>query len=128
MGIVDGTMGILSRKMALTTSGQAALAVKPDDPNIPDISPQMQQIIAEENQGIGDVTVTSTREGKGPPPKPFAPVLGKKNYTETIGRTRRNRVIDETNMLINETHNFGIIPTSMLQPNAQIMNNQVINT
>ena len=39
LGIVDGTMGILSRKMALTTSGQAALAVKPDDPSIPNVSP-----------------------------------------------------------------------------------------
>ena len=126
LGIVDGTMGILSRKMALTTSDQAAMAIKPDDPTIPNISPQMQQIIAEDNRGIGDVMVLQT-EGKGPLPKPFAPVLGKKNYTESIGRTRRNRVIDETNRLIAETHNFGMVPYSMLQPGGQIMNNQVIH-
>ena len=113
--------------MALTTSGQAAIAVKPDDPVIPNISPQMQQIIADESRGIGDVTIASTAEGRSPAPTPFAPVLGKKNYTETIGRNRRNRVISETNLLIAETHNFGMIPTSMLQPNAQIMNNQMIH-
>lgn len=114
--------------MALTTSGQAALAVKPDDPAIPSISPQMQQIIAEENRGIGDVTIASTAgDGASSAPKPYAPVLGKKNYTETIGRTRRNRVIYETNQLIQETHNFGMVPSSMLQPNSQIMNNHMIN-
>lgn len=36
-------------------------------------------------------------------PAPFAPVLGRKNYTETLGRTRRIENIDDMTQLIHET-------------------------
>ena len=42
LGIVDGTMGILSRKMALTTADQAAVAIQPGlSPDLQGLSPEM---------------------------------------------------------------------------------------
>ena len=56
----------------------------------------MHQIITEDN-----FTNVSVKKNIGDPSSPkhvpiaMAPVLGKKNYTDTIGRTRRTQIIDE---------------------------------
>ena len=59
--------------------------------------------------GLSDVRVTATLQNKpsmidpSTQPIPYGPVLGRKNYTETLGRGRRTEVIDETSSLIHET-------------------------
>lgn len=91
LGIVDGTMGILSRKMALTTADQAAIAIQPGVPlDLQSMSPEMHQIITEDN--FTNVSVKKSVAEPASPrevPAAMAPVLGKKNYTDTIGRMRR---------------------------------------
>ena len=94
-------MGILSRKMALTTADQAAVAIQPGVPNdLQSVSPEMHQIISEDN--FTNVSVKkSIAEPTSPKPLPEAraPVLGKKNYTDTIGRNRRTQIIDENTII-----------------------------
>ena len=90
-------MGILSRKMALTGPDQAAVSLQPI-PGAEPLSPQMSKIISEDN--FTDVRVTSNptipTDGVKPnAPPPMAPVLGKKNYTQTIGRNRRAKAIEQ---------------------------------
>ena len=108
LGIVDGTMGILSRKMALTTADQAAMAISPGMPNdLQAISPEMHQIISEDN--FTNVSVKkSIAEPTSPKelPSAMAPVLGKKNYTETVGRNRRTQIIDENTQMVQEIHDY----------------------
>ena len=96
LGIVDGTMGILSRKMALQAADAAAVTI----PNKPVPESPSQHIISEDqftdvrvvSNPAGSVTKSSeqmspggTKNSETPSkvdvPIPFAPVLGKKNYT-----------------------------------------------
>ena len=61
----------------------------------------MHQIISEDN--FTNVSVKkSINEPTSPKalPEAMAPVLGKKNYTETVGRTRRTQIIDENTSMI----------------------------
>ena len=103
LGIVDGTMGILSRKMALTAQDQAAVTIQPEGAAMPGLSPQMHQIISEDH--FTDVRVTSNEIPPKHAPPPMQPVLGKKNYTDTIGRHRRKQIIDENTHMIHEIQN-----------------------
>ena len=44
----------------------------------------------------------SVADGLGGPIKPMMPVLGKKNYTQTLGRTRRTQILDENTKVISD--------------------------
>ena len=113
LGIVDGTMGILSRKMALTTADRQAITIQPgaEEEQIHTMSPQMHQIISEDN--FTDVRIKSSNHPLDDGPDMsylMQPVLGKKNYTETLGRNQRTQIIDDSTHMVHEPANFRIKP------------------
>ena len=101
LGIVDGTMGILSRKMALQGADKHAKqgpVVGPLDNHA--IEPSLRG-------GQGSPVITPGQVLS------LQPVLGKKNYTKTIGQNRQrtldqfsNEILDEINHLTGEVPNF----------------------
>lgn len=100
LGIVDGTMGILSRKMALQGVDQQPMTIPEEEPQ-PQVIPFMDNSFT----GVQVTTMSPAKPKFNDPvsqPTPFGPVLGRKNYTETLGRSRRTEIIDETTQLVHE--------------------------
>lgn len=68
---------------------------------MPNLSPQMHQIISSDDH-FTDVRVVSNDKSQREKPFAMMPVLGKKNYTDTIGRNRRTQIIDESSVMVHE--------------------------
>ena len=103
LGIVDGTMGILSRKMALVGPGEAAVPISPNvAPGLGISGTNDPKIIMEDPFALMKVFAPEPAAKPLSMPAPMPPVLGKKNYTQMLGRSRRTHIIDENTHLIEE--------------------------
>ena len=101
LGIVDGTMGILSRKMALQGADKQAKQGSV-------VGPLDNHAVEPSLRGVQGSPVINPGQALS-----LQPVLGKKNYTKTIGQNRQrtidqfsNEILDEINHLTGEVPNF----------------------